>query len=125
MHWKIVSKFLIKFCFIDIDSISKNEDIKEGGKKENLADEKKGRDNDSNDSECYEEQEEFGGQREEKKETEKNESKDNNDIKLYNVDYTYNKKDFKKGKRNYLSVKNPIEELYKIIPSSGPKLKKK
>ncbi len=41
MHWKIVSKFLIKFCFIDIDSISKNEDIKEGGKKENLADEKK------------------------------------------------------------------------------------
>ena len=117
MHWKIISKFFINFCFIDIDINSKNEDNKEGGNKEKLADEKKVLDNDSNDSECYEEQEEFWDQREEKKETKKNEGKDNNDIKLYNVDYTYNKKDFKKGKRNYLSVINPIEELYKIIPS--------
>ena len=52
MHWKIISKLFINFCFIDIDINSKNEDNKEGGNKEKLADEKKVLDNDSNDSEC-------------------------------------------------------------------------
>jgi hypothetical protein len=119
------SNLFINYCFIDKEIISKNEGNKEGGNEDNLADVKEGIDNDSNDSECYEEEKEFGDQPEEKKDINKNEGKDDNDIKLYNVDYTYNKKEYKIGKRNYLSVKNPIEELYKIIPFSGPKFKEK
>ena len=67
IQWKIVSNLFINYCFIDKKIISKNEGNKEGGNEDILADVKEGIDNDSNDSECYEEEKEFGGQPEEKK----------------------------------------------------------